>query len=72
MLIGIVLAHEAGNCMLYLNIDVEVFFFFFLFFLVLYDDGCLITISLTTSVTNLMSCVLAKEITTDRGIFFIC
>ena len=56
-----------------LDLDVEVFFFFPVPVLVLYDGGRLITALSTTSVTSLMSCVLAEEITIDRGIpFSIC
>ena len=53
----------------YLNIDVEDFFLFPV--LVLYDGGRLITTLSTTLVTRLISCVIAEEITTDRGIPFL-
>ncbi len=58
--------------MLYLNIDVEVFSFSPSFVLVLYDGGGrLITALSTTSVTSLISCILAdEEITIDIRIPF--
>ena len=57
--------------MLYLNIDVEVVLLLPVV-LVLYDGGGrMITLFSITSVTSLISSVMAEEITIDRGIPFL-